>query len=117
MPDGKAIRWLVLTVWVIECRVCMGAILRAHAHSLASDDLRARTPTTEGSPYAVSAGVLSRPARAASTCRATDSAGNMQPIKASWHYQAMANNAVQRIPVTVVEHPAGATNRARNPTP
>jgi hypothetical protein len=50
-------------------------------------------------------------------CRATDSAANMQPIKASWHFQAMGNNAVQRIPVTVVERPAGATNRARNPTP
>jgi hypothetical protein len=48
MPDAKAIRWLVLTVRVIECRVCMGAILRAHTHSLASDDLRERTPTTEG---------------------------------------------------------------------
>jgi hypothetical protein len=50
-------------------------------------------------------------------CRATDSAANMQPIKASWHFQAMGNNAVQRIPVTVVERPAGATNRTRNPTP
>jgi DMSO/TMAO reductase YedYZ molybdopterin-dependent catalytic subunit len=33
--------------------------------------------------------------------RATDSAGNVQPLQASWNVQGMANNAAQRITVTV----------------
>jgi DMSO/TMAO reductase YedYZ molybdopterin-dependent catalytic subunit len=35
------------------------------------------------------------------TCRATDAAGNVQPLEAAWNYQGMGNNSVQRIPVTV----------------
>jgi sulfane dehydrogenase subunit SoxC len=34
-------------------------------------------------------------------CRATDAAGDIQPLEAPWNYQGMGNNAVQRIPVTV----------------
>jgi sulfane dehydrogenase subunit SoxC len=34
-------------------------------------------------------------------CRATDSAGNRQPTVAPWNLGGYANNAVQRIPVTV----------------
>ena len=34
-------------------------------------------------------------------CRATDAAGNVQPLEAPWNYQGMGNNAVQRIVVTV----------------
>jgi sulfane dehydrogenase subunit SoxC len=34
-------------------------------------------------------------------CRAADSAGNCQPIAAPWNLDGYANNAVQRIPVTV----------------
>ena len=34
-------------------------------------------------------------------CRATDAAGNVQPLEAPWNYQGMGNNVVQRIPVTV----------------
>jgi len=34
-------------------------------------------------------------------CRATDAAGNEQPLEAPWNYQGMGNNVVQRISVTV----------------
>jgi Mo-co oxidoreductase dimerisation domain len=34
-------------------------------------------------------------------CRATDAAGDVQPLEAPWNYQGMGNNVVQHIPVTV----------------
>ena len=34
-------------------------------------------------------------------CRATDEAGNMQPLEAEWNLGGYANNAVQRVAVTV----------------
>jgi DMSO/TMAO reductase YedYZ molybdopterin-dependent catalytic subunit len=34
-------------------------------------------------------------------CRATDPAGDVQPLEASWNYQGMGNNVVQRLQVTV----------------
>jgi len=34
-------------------------------------------------------------------CRATDSAGNAQPLEEPWNYQGMANNLVQRVPITI----------------
>lgn len=34
-------------------------------------------------------------------CRATDGAGNTQPLRASWNLGGYANNEVQRVPVTV----------------
>jgi DMSO/TMAO reductase YedYZ molybdopterin-dependent catalytic subunit len=34
-------------------------------------------------------------------CRATDAAGNVQPLGAPWNYQGMGNNVVQRVRVTV----------------
>jgi DMSO/TMAO reductase YedYZ molybdopterin-dependent catalytic subunit len=34
-------------------------------------------------------------------CRATDAAGNVQPLEPEWNMGGYANNAVQRIPVTV----------------
>jgi sulfane dehydrogenase subunit SoxC len=34
-------------------------------------------------------------------CRATDVAGNVQPLEAPWNYQGMGNNVVQRISITV----------------
>jgi DMSO/TMAO reductase YedYZ molybdopterin-dependent catalytic subunit len=36
-------------------------------------------------------------------CRATDAAGNVQPLEPDWNLGGYANNAVQRIPVTVEE--------------
>jgi sulfane dehydrogenase subunit SoxC len=35
------------------------------------------------------------------SARATDAAGNVQPVDAPWNRQGMANNHVQRVPVTV----------------
>ncbi len=35
------------------------------------------------------------------SCRATDGAGNVQPIDQPWNYQGMGNNLVQLVPVTV----------------
>jgi DMSO/TMAO reductase YedYZ molybdopterin-dependent catalytic subunit len=35
-------------------------------------------------------------------CRATDAAGNAQPLEQPWNYQGMGNNLVQRITVTVL---------------
>jgi hypothetical protein len=34
-------------------------------------------------------------------CRARDSAGNEQPLDIPWNLGGYANNAVQRVPVTV----------------
>jgi Mo-co oxidoreductase dimerisation domain len=34
-------------------------------------------------------------------CRARDSAGNEQPVEQAWNVGGYANNAVQRVPVTV----------------
>jgi DMSO/TMAO reductase YedYZ molybdopterin-dependent catalytic subunit len=34
-------------------------------------------------------------------CRATDAAGNAQPLEAAWNLGGYSNNAVQRVPVTV----------------
>ena len=34
-------------------------------------------------------------------CRATDSAGGTQPLEQPWNYQGMANNLVQRVPITI----------------
>jgi hypothetical protein len=36
------------------------------------------------------------------SCRATDSAGNTQPLAQPWNLQGMGNNMVQSVPVTVV---------------
>jgi hypothetical protein len=35
-------------------------------------------------------------------CRASDTAGNVQPLEAPWNLGGYANNAVQRVAVTVV---------------
>jgi DMSO/TMAO reductase YedYZ molybdopterin-dependent catalytic subunit len=35
------------------------------------------------------------------SCRATDAIGAVQPLEQPWNYQGMANNLVQRLPVTV----------------
>jgi DMSO/TMAO reductase YedYZ molybdopterin-dependent catalytic subunit len=35
------------------------------------------------------------------SCRATDAAGNAQPLEQPWNYQGMGNNLVQAVPVTV----------------
>jgi sulfane dehydrogenase subunit SoxC len=35
------------------------------------------------------------------SCRATDAAGNVQPLEPPWNYQGMGNNVVQRVPVSV----------------
>ncbi len=35
------------------------------------------------------------------SCRATDAAGNIQPVEQPWNYQGMGNNLVQRFAVTV----------------
>jgi hypothetical protein len=34
-------------------------------------------------------------------CRASDAAGNTQPLGPEWNYDGVCNNAVQRVPVTV----------------
>jgi sulfane dehydrogenase subunit SoxC len=34
--------------------------------------------------------------------RATDEAGGTQPVEQEWNRQGMANNLVQRVPVTVL---------------
>ena len=36
-------------------------------------------------------------------CRARDAAGNVQPFEALWNVGGYANNAVQRVAVTVTE--------------
>jgi DMSO/TMAO reductase YedYZ molybdopterin-dependent catalytic subunit len=34
-------------------------------------------------------------------CRATDAAGNTQPVEGEWNYDGLCNNSVQRVPVVV----------------
>jgi sulfane dehydrogenase subunit SoxC len=41
------------------------------------------------------------PGRYELSARATDAAGNIQPVEPQWNRQGMANNHVQRVPVTV----------------
>jgi sulfane dehydrogenase subunit SoxC len=41
------------------------------------------------------------PGEYALCCRARDEAGNVQPLEAAWNVGGYANNAVQRVPVTV----------------
>jgi DMSO/TMAO reductase YedYZ molybdopterin-dependent catalytic subunit len=36
-------------------------------------------------------------------CRATDAAGNVQPLEPEWNVGGYANNAIQRIPVTIAQ--------------
>jgi DMSO/TMAO reductase YedYZ molybdopterin-dependent catalytic subunit len=45
--------------------------------------------------------VADEPGRFELCARATDSAGNAQPVEQRWNRQAMANNHVQRVPVVV----------------
>jgi len=40
--------------------------------------------------------------RLARRTRATDAAGNVQPVDQPWNYQGMENNMVQRVDVLVV---------------
>ena len=35
------------------------------------------------------------------SCRATDAAGNVQPVEQPWNYQGIGNNLVQRVAVSV----------------
>ena len=41
------------------------------------------------------------PGEYALSCRATDAAGNTQPLEQPWNLQGMGNNLVQSVPVTV----------------
>jgi hypothetical protein len=41
------------------------------------------------------------PGEHALSCRATDVAGNVQPLEQPWNTQGMGNNSVQTVPVTV----------------
>ena len=41
------------------------------------------------------------PGRYELAARATDAAGNVQPVDPPWNRQGMANNHAQRVPVTV----------------
>jgi hypothetical protein len=43
-----------------------------------------------------------RPGERELCCRARDAAGNVQPLEPPWNLGGYANNAVQRVPVTVV---------------
>ena len=67
--------------------------------TLGRRDARRRRPR-------VGAGVAGRyewdaasPASYELCCRATDAAGNVQPLEPEWNLQGIANNAVQRVPV------------------
>jgi sulfane dehydrogenase subunit SoxC len=44
-----------------------------------------------------------RPGRCELLARATDEAGDTQPVDPEWNLQGMANNVVQRVPVTVLD--------------
>ena len=46
-----------------------------------------------------------RPGEHELCCRATDAAGNTQPLEPEWNVGGYANNAVQRVPVTVTAGP------------
>jgi sulfane dehydrogenase subunit SoxC len=44
------------------------------------------------------------------SCRARDAAGNEQPLRPVWNLGGYANNAVQRVPVTVVDRLSGPSS-------
>ncbi len=48
---------------------------------------------------------LPRKGRSELCSRATDAAGNVQPVKESWNLGGFANNAVERVPVVVAPNP------------
>jgi DMSO/TMAO reductase YedYZ molybdopterin-dependent catalytic subunit len=63
-------------------------------------------PADPGHPYAWRAwhyGWTAAPGRAELLARATDAAGDTQPVEQQWNRQGMANNLVQRVPVTVLD--------------
>jgi DMSO/TMAO reductase YedYZ molybdopterin-dependent catalytic subunit len=63
------------------------------------------TPADPAHPYAWRAwsyAWTAQPGRAELLARATDAAGGTQPVEQEWNRQGMANNLVQRVPVTVL---------------
>ncbi len=49
----------------------------------------------------------SEPGERVLQCRARDAAGHVQPVDPRWNAQGYANNAVQRVPVVVLDEDAG----------
>jgi sulfane dehydrogenase subunit SoxC len=65
----------------------------------------ALAPADPAHPYAWRAWTCSwtaRPGRWELAARATDGSGDTQPLEQEWNRQGMANNLVQRVPVTVL---------------
>ena len=63
-------------------------------------------PADPAHPYAWRAWALpwdASPGRYELLARATDEAGGTQPVEQEWNRQGMANNLVQRVPVTVLD--------------
>ncbi|HSD48299.1 MAG TPA: sulfite oxidase [Actinomycetota bacterium] len=75
-----------------------------------SVDAGAWTPAQLGTPPGPHAWVPWRwrwqaePGEHELACRATDAAGNVQPVEQRWNHHGFQNNAVQRVRVTVREH-------------
>jgi sulfane dehydrogenase subunit SoxC len=66
----------------------------------------ALAPADPGHPFAWRSWTYewtARPGRSELLARATDSSGERQPVEQEWNRQGMANNLVQRVPVTVLD--------------
>ena len=66
----------------------------------------ALAPADPAHPYAWRAWTCdwtAEPGRAELLVRATDETGGTQPVEQAWNRQGMANNLVQRVPVTVLD--------------
>jgi Mo-co oxidoreductase dimerisation domain len=68
--------------------------------SLADATVGEATSPFEWVPFAF-AWEASEPGEFEPSCRATDTAGNTQPLEQPWNYHGFANTMVQRVPVEV----------------
>ena len=61
----------------------------------------ARSPRSARGAHGSGTGTPREPGDYELCCRATDSAGNAQPLEAPWNLGGYANNEVHRVPVVV----------------
>jgi sulfane dehydrogenase subunit SoxC len=66
-------------------------------------DARLDPPVGEWAWRGWSFGWQAEPGEHRLACRATDAAGDVQPLEMPWNYQGMGNNAAQTVDVTVRE--------------
>lgn len=117
VPDFMSrTRFVEPSIITIEGRAWSGrgAIARVQLSSDGGESWSETTLDDETSPFAWRGWHTTWDARRSGEyelcVRATDTAGNAQPIETSWNFEGVQNNAVQRVHVVV-----GATDREQKP--